>query len=76
MTFVCCYRQMSYRLIYYNVKGAGEITRMMIHLSKAPFDDVRFKTREEMEAFNAKGDDLVANLGRVPVLEYIDQGVK
>ena len=68
------------RLLYFDAKGAAEISRILLKVARIDFDDVRFpitfKPDGGMEAneYNeakTRGD-LAANLNRVPILQLDD----
>ncbi len=36
----------SYKLYYFNVRGRGELTRLILHCAGVPFEDFRFEGKE------------------------------
>eukprot|EP00929_Paragymnodinium_shiwhaense_P093715 TRINITY_DN5394_c0_g1_i2.p1 TRINITY_DN5394_c0_g1~~TRINITY_DN5394_c0_g1_i2.p1 ORF type:complete len:229 (+),score=86.15 TRINITY_DN5394_c0_g1_i2:79-765(+) len=76
---------MSMKLVYFDIRGLAEVTRLLFAHAKVDYEDVRYPLsfgtpgdfstikREEWDAAKAKGD-FVAGMGKVPVLEV--DGVK
>nr|QNM80586.1 glutathione S-transferase sigma1 [Daphnia pulex] len=52
-----------YKLYYFNVRGRGELSRLILHYAGVPFDDFRFEGKD-WPAFKSK-----MPFGQVPVLE-------
>jgi len=38
--------QHQYKLIYFNVRGRGELSRLILHCAGVPFEDFRFEMKE------------------------------
>lgn len=60
-------RRVEYKLHYFNLKGRGELARLVLAYAKVPYDDVRYTPEE----WAKKKDDMP--FGQVPVLEWRSQ---
>ena len=70
-----------YRLVYFDSRGAAELTRYLLAVVEAPYDDVRFPLRATAQDFGiGSSDDFVrhqragafaANCNQLPVLQVL-----
>ena len=44
-----CLRMAQYKVIYYNVKGRGELIRLVFVAAGVDFEDTRFTSKEQWE---------------------------
>jgi len=71
----------SYRLIYFNTRGAGELCRLTLALSGAEWQDIRYPLSVAASGFapgegyqrDAASGAFDANLGKLPILQVVDE---
>jgi glutathione S-transferase len=69
-----------YRLFYFDTRGAAELTRYLLAVAQAPYQDVRYPLKVRAVGFGVddnylrdqKAGHFDCNMGRLPILQVLD----